>query len=797
MIPTSRTASPLPCFSLNNPATQVRGPLSTVTGVSNINSQLVLKSAEQQFISHHKSVTELLTQAVSLAQNAINTRETDSAQRAQEPANGTLSRDSVDNHAEVTQNSRVPGDASLNEKIAKALEKLPTGEQFAAQKAETAKQALLNEIATFQLPGKTVAAFTAIVENNSGNADPRAMKCVEDFMVMHHEIKSRLAPDDSKAIKELKNLTKSFIPSIVKNGVGMDSPAAGSSKNHSELKKHQAICNNLVALDKHSQQSSGLSFNVEIANRIHESLINEGLSQEECVQVMDNVHNIFRNSIAEQNSSLSIINRSRNLSPFEQAQTRLGQQSITFDLLRNALADKAQPKADDAANPGPGPEIEMGPSNQPGINITINAPFTYTYHEGNQGSESPGMASGSQPAFTTSSGMTQTDDPIAPQSVTTAVGTEEMDSSTHPLQDSQRPTMTNAVERSVQHAPDLSEQDSQTTSPDESPRQSVSRGLGSNNDAANELHHDVIDAATGPAVQPTDQQEEQNTVNATRTDQASGTDGDRASLRSPVSSYIGGPGSANARSNPAEARRIVEPGPRVLNSQGTLFRMPASSLAGNMPGKPASATTPDTSAGRMPDGGTTRNKETQTPGNTLSQGTGDGKVRDAAGQPLAAAKPDAPYIGGPGSASARSNPAEARRMVQPGPTMLNSQGTQFRMPASSLAGNMPGKPASAATPDASQGAGDGKAHDVTAQSPASATSGSLSARANTTEVPRSNQKEPGMLNRQGSHWQGLDGNQASKVTPGQTYKSSSFVGSRGSSQATPYFSGVSKSTAKK
>ncbi|HGF0772674.1 TPA: hypothetical protein ACF7ZB_005096, partial [Kluyvera georgiana] len=534
MIPTSRTASPLPCFSLNNPATQVRGPLSTVTGVSNINSQLVLKDAEQQFISHHKSVAELLTQAVSLAQNAINTSETDSAQRAQEPANRALSRDSVDNRAEVTQNSRAPGDASLNEKIANALKTLSSGEQFAAQKAETAKQALLNEIATFQLPGKTVKAFTAIVENNSGNSEPRAMKCVEDFMVMRHEIKSRLAPDDSKALKELNNVTKSFISSIAKNGVRMDSPAAGSSKNYSELKKHEAICNNLVALDKYSQQSSGLSYNVEIANRIHESLINEGVSQDEYVQVMDNVDHIFRNSIAEQNSSLSIINRSRNLSPFEQAQTRLGQESITFDLLRNALADIAQPKADDAANPGPGPEIEMGPSNQPGINITINAPFTYTYREGNQGSESPGMASGSEPAFTTSSGITQTDDPIAPQSVTTAVGTEEMDSSTHPLQDSQRPTMTNAVERSVQHAPDLSEQDSQTTSPDESPRQSVSRGLGSNNDAANELHHDVIDAATGPAVQPTDQQEEQNTVNTARTDQASGTDGDRASLRSPV-----------------------------------------------------------------------------------------------------------------------------------------------------------------------------------------------------------------------------------------------------------------------
>ncbi|QIR27167.1 hypothetical protein [Kluyvera genomosp. 3] len=379
-----------------------------------------------------------------------------------------------------------------------------------------------------------------------------------------------------------------------------------------------------------------------------------------------------------------------------------------------------------------------------------------------------------------------------------------MDSSTHPLQDSQRPTMTNAVERSVQHAPDLSEQDSQTTSPDESPRQSVSRGLGSNNDAANELHHDVIDAATGPAVQPTDQQEEQNTVNATRTDQASGTDGDRASLRSPVSSYIGGPGSANARSNPAEARRIVEPGPTVLNSQGTLFRMPASSLAGNMPGKPASAATPDTSAGRTPDGGTMRNKETQTPGNTLSQGTGDGKVRDAAGQPPAAAKPDSPYIGGPGSANARANPAEARRIVEPGPRVLNSQGTLYRMPASSLAGNMPGKPASAATPDTSagrmpdggttrnkemqtarstlsQGTGDGKVRDATGQPPAAAKPdapyiggpGSANARANPAEARRMVEPGPTVLNSQGTLYRmpasslagNMPGKPASAATP--------------------------------
>ncbi|MFP2236916.1 hypothetical protein ACLEX4_00005 [Pseudescherichia vulneris] len=75
--------------------------------------------------------------------------------------------------------------------------------------------------------------------------------------------------------------------------------------------------------------------------------------------------------------------------------------------------------------------------------------------------------------------------------------------------------------------------------------------------------------------------------------------------------------------------------------------------------------------------------------------------------------------------------------------------------------------------------------------------GSSRAPANPAEARRSTQDEPGMLNRQGTHWQGMDGKQASKVNLEQTYKSSSFVGSRGSSQATPYFSGVSKSTVKK
>ncbi|MFP2423890.1 hypothetical protein ACLEXA_20535, partial [Pseudescherichia vulneris] len=566
MIPSSSAASASFRLSFNNSATHARGPFNKLTGVSNTNSQLVRKDAEQQFISHSKSVTELLTQAISLVQSGVNTSETDSAHRAQSPASGDLSRASLDNHTEVAQNSRAAGGVSLNNKIASALQSLPSGEKFSAHKAETAKQALLNEIK--QSPSKTLAKFTAIVENNNGKCHPKAMKCVEDFMVMRHEIKSRLSPDDSKTLKELDNVTKSFIASIAKNGVGMDSAAAGSSKNYSELKKHEAICSKLIALDKQSLQSSGLSYNVEISNRISESLTNAGLTHDEYVQVMDSVNNIFRDSIEEQNSILSSINRSTHLSSFEQAQTRLGQESITFDLLRNALADMAQPKADDAANPGPGPEVEAGPSNQPDINITINAPFTYTYHEGNQGSEIPGMASGSQPASATTPDATQTDE-------SAEVGTlsEDIDSSTDPQQNTQRREVENIFERSVQQSPDLSERHIQTTSAAGSPGQLVSRGSGDATDAVNEQHHDVTDAVTGPAVQPTRQDTQRREVeniferSVQQTPDLSERHIQTTSVAgSPGSAYIGGPGSSSARTNPAESRRTA------LNNQGTSFQ---------------------------------------------------------------------------------------------------------------------------------------------------------------------------------------------------------------------------------
>ncbi|MDX6019786.1 hypothetical protein SIL08_05770, partial [Scandinavium sp. V105_16] len=563
MIPSSSAASASFRLSFNNSATQARGPFNKLTGVSNTNSQLVRKDAEQQFISHSKSVSELLTQAVSLAKSTLNTSETDSAHTVQRSVSGNISCDTVDSRADVAQVSRGAGSASLNEKIAVALDSLPSGRQFSVGKSEAAKTELFNDL-TFSFKDNTLDKFAAIIENADGKSDrsSKAMQCVNDFMVMRHEIKSRLSPDDSKTLKELDNVTKSFISKIVKNGVGMNSFAAGSSKNYSGLKQFQGICNKLVALDKQSQGASGLSHNVDISNRILNALNAAGLSHEESLQV----ESLFRDSIEQHNDMLSGINNSQNLTPFEQAQTRLGHETIIFDLLANKLADMAQPKADDAANTGP--EVKAGPSNQPGINITINAPFTYSYHEGNQGSEIPGMASGSQPASATTPDATQTDE-------TAEVGTlsEDIDSSTDPQQNTQRREVENIFERSVQQTPDLSERHIHTTSAAGSPDQLVSRGSGDATDAVNEQHHDVTDAVTGPAVQPTRQDTQRREVeniferSVQQTPDLSERHTQTTSVAgSPGSAYIGGPGSSSARTNPAESRRTA------LNNQGTSFQ---------------------------------------------------------------------------------------------------------------------------------------------------------------------------------------------------------------------------------
>ncbi|MGL5970345.1 MAG: hypothetical protein ACRCZ6_24865, partial [Kluyvera sp.] len=301
--------------------------------------------------------------------------------------------------------------------------------------------------------------------------------------------------------------------------------------------------------------------------------------------------------------------------------------------------------------------------------------------------------------------------------------------------------------------------------------------------------------------------------------QARGVTGSAMRSATPASSYIGGPGSSGARANPAEAQRMSQRSPGALNSQGTLFQ----GMNGGRPsGTPVSAGTSGASqrvgTHTAPVGKTTQNRE-----NASSRGTDSEQARGVTARAAPSVSSGSPFIGGPGSSSARANPAQSRLTAQSGPGALNSQGTPFqgmnggRIAGAALRGNSTQTAATKSprtAPDGSEtindlslqrGIAGEQTRGVTTNSAPSATTrsssiggaGSSIDPANPTEVRRSNQDVPGQLNRQGTYWQGLDGKQASKMTPEKMNNSSSFIGSRGSSQAMPNFNGVSKTTVKK
>ncbi|MFJ2974098.1 hypothetical protein ACIPDS_05375, partial [Kluyvera sp. NPDC087067] len=301
--------------------------------------------------------------------------------------------------------------------------------------------------------------------------------------------------------------------------------------------------------------------------------------------------------------------------------------------------------------------------------------------------------------------------------------------------------------------------------------------------------------------------------------QARGVTGSAMRSATPASSYIGGPGSSGARANPAEAQRMSQRSPGALNSQGTLFQ----GMNGGRPsGTPVSAGTSGASqrvgTHTAPVGKTTQNRE-----NASSRGTDSKQARGVSARAAPSVSSGSPFIGGPGSSGARANPAQARRTTQSGPGALNSLGTPFqgmnggRIAGAALRGNSMQTAATKSprtAPDGSEtmndlslqrGIAGEQTRGVTTNSAPSATTrsssiggaGSSIDPANPTEVRRSNQDVPGQLNRQGTYWQGLDGKQASKMTPEKMNNSSSFIGSRGSSQAMPNFNGVSKTTVKK
>lgn len=271
----------------------------------------------------------------------------------------------------------VSADASFKQGINKALHELPSDEEFISQKQHDAREDLIasHKEANNKTEEKKFQKFISMITHFSGQEEHRAVRCVNDFLMIRKEVKDSLQPEDSAKRSELDKLTSKFISIVSKNGLGIDSLAAGSMKSsESKLNKFRSVCNRLVGLSRAENGRSDLTFNHQISDKIATAIFNSGLSAEQQKQVLDKSSDLFRASQAEHKDMHSSISGAP-LSPFEQVQNRLHHESIIFDLLNHRLAEMADnaPAADGKKQDGPaaGP----GAPAQPGqtiYNVTID-----------------------------------------------------------------------------------------------------------------------------------------------------------------------------------------------------------------------------------------------------------------------------------------------------------------------------------------------------------------------------------------------------------------------------------------
>lgn len=273
--------------------------------------------------------------------------------------------------------ANVSADTSFKQGISKALHELPSDEEFISQKQHDAKEDLIasHKEANNKTEEKKFQKFISMITHFSGQEEHRAVRCVNDFLMIRKEVKDSLQPEDSAKRSELDKLTSKFISIVSKNGLGIDSLAAGSMKSsESKLNEFRSVCNRLVGLSRAENGKSDLTFNHQISDKIATAIFNSGLSAEQQKQVLDKSSDLFRASQAEHKDMHSSISGAP-LSPFEQVQNRLHHESIIFDLLNHRLAEMADnaPAADGKKQDGPaaGP----GASAQPGqtiYNVTID-----------------------------------------------------------------------------------------------------------------------------------------------------------------------------------------------------------------------------------------------------------------------------------------------------------------------------------------------------------------------------------------------------------------------------------------
>ncbi|WP_279051184.1 hypothetical protein [Cedecea davisae] len=277
--------------------------------------------------------------------------------------------------ANIDEASSTLTDAAFKQAIGKALSELPSDEDFISQKQYDAKADLIDSYKETNTKNeeKKFNKFIGLMTNFSGHEEHRAVRCVNDFLMIRKEIKDSLQPEESAKRNELDKLTRKFISIVSKNGLGIDSLAAGSMKSgEAKLREFRNVCNKLVGLSNVDNGKTDLTFNRQIADKIKIALSRSGLSEEQQKQVFDKSSELFRDAQAEHKDMHSSISGAP-LSIFEQVQNKLHHESIIFDLLNNRLSEMMddKPVVDDLKNNTPA----AGPATQPGqtiYNITID-----------------------------------------------------------------------------------------------------------------------------------------------------------------------------------------------------------------------------------------------------------------------------------------------------------------------------------------------------------------------------------------------------------------------------------------
>lgn len=355
------TFAGIPNFNVDS---KKSGVAKDCIGIGNIDENMVLNLRTEQQKSTQKLVADLLK--VLSGCRAVNEGNANHA--------ATFTANTSPANAQVTDSQP---NILVARQLDRALDSLPSSVQFISEKKAAAFQDLLNDVKNKYILKNNQPSFNNFVAMLSKDeSHPRALDCVNDFLMMRKEIKDSSPPlnEDKKSL--LNKLTENFIQTVAKDGLGADSYAAGSSKKNGSgtqaLNKFNNICNQLARM-KPGEGQSTLSFNPELADKFKIALskIDPPAVREKLMQQAQDF--IFRPSLKEHGMIHTTIQTEHlGLGPFYSKQIQLGHEARILDLLKNKLLDSVDPKP-------PGPQRPPEPALAP-INLTLHLDNSFHWH---------------------------------------------------------------------------------------------------------------------------------------------------------------------------------------------------------------------------------------------------------------------------------------------------------------------------------------------------------------------------------------------------------------------------------